>query len=66
VIAQDLQGVLPEAVVESEERVEGGEEPKLSVAYHKITPVLVEVVKGLEARLTLLEGLIRSHLRESH
>ena len=87
VIAQDLQGVLPEAVVESEEWIEGGEEPKLSVAYHKITPVLVEVVKKMELRLsvveancsalerhcsalerqnTILEGLIRSHLRESH
>jgi len=69
VIAQDLQRVLPEAVVGSEEWVEGEEEPKLSVAYHKITPVLVEVVKGLEARISALErqnitleGLIRSHL----
>ena len=73
VIAQDLQGVLPEAVVGSEEWIEGEEEPKLSVAYHKITPVLVEVVKRLEARISVLEqqnitleGLIRSHLRENH
>ena len=55
VIAQDLQGVLPEAVVGSEEWVEGEEEPKLSVAYHKITPVLVEVVKKMELRLSALE-----------
>ena len=55
VIAQDLQGVLPEAVVESEEWIEGEEEPKLSVAYHKITPVLVEVVKKMEGRLSALE-----------
>ena len=58
VIAQDLQGVLPEAVVGSEEWVEGEEEPKLSVAYHKITPVLVEVVKRLEARVKTLEALV--------
>ena len=62
VIAQDLQGVLPEAVVESEEWVEGEDEPKLSVAYHKITPVLVEVVKKLEARVIALEAELRSHL----
>ena len=62
VIAQDLQGVLPEAVVGSEEWVEGEEEPKLSVAYHKITPVLVEVVKKLEARVIALEAELRSHL----
>ena len=66
VIAQDLQGVLPEAVVGSEEWIEGEEEPKLSVAYHKITPVLVEVVKGLEARVIALEAQLRSHLRENH
>ena len=58
VIAQDLQGVLPEAVVGSEEWVDGEEEPKLSVAYHKITPVLVEVVKRLEARVKTLEALV--------
>ena len=73
VIAQDLQGVLPEAVVESEEWIEGEEEPKLSVAYHKITPVLVEVVKKMEGRLsalerqnTILEDLLRSHLQAHH
>lgn len=61
VIAQDLQEVLPEAVVGSEEWLEGEEEPKLSVAYHKITPVLVEVVKQLQARVTALEAVIRSY-----
>jgi len=61
VIAQDLQGVLPEAVVGSEEWMEGEEEPKLSVAYHKITPVLVEVVKDLQARVSALEAVIRSY-----
>jgi len=58
VIAQDLQAVLPEAVVGSEDWVDGEEEPKLSVAYHKITPVLVEVVKRLEARVKTLEALV--------
>lgn len=56
VIAQDLQTVLPEAVIESEEWIEGEEQPKLLVAYHKITPVLIEVVNELRARVSTLEG----------
>ena len=46
VIAQEIQQVLPEAVL--------GEE-KLSVAYHKLIPVLVESMKELNERVKLLE-----------
>jgi hypothetical protein len=46
-LAQDVETVLPEAIY--------GEE-RLSVAYHKILPVLVEAVKKLEARVCVLEG----------
>lgn len=62
VIAQDLQPVLPEAVVGSEDWEEGEEEPKLSVAYHKITPVLIEVVNDLRARVSTLEGRLQSRV----
>jgi hypothetical protein len=51
VIAQELQEVLPEAVI--------GEE-KLSVAYHKIVPVLIEVVKDLKERIRVLEERSRN------
>ena len=48
VIAQDLLEVLPEAVASTNTT-------KLSVAYHKIIPVLVEVIKELQARVEVLE-----------
>lgn len=47
VIAQDLQPVLPEAVVETPEG--------LQVAYMKLIPVLIEAVKNLQARVNNLE-----------
>jgi hypothetical protein len=50
VIAQEVGAVLPEAV-----HVGVGSNPSV-VEYHKIIPVLIEVVKGLEARLSTLEG----------
>ena len=51
VIAQELQDVLPEAVIGNEEV-----DPKLSVAYHKIVPILIEVVKDLKERVRRLEA----------
>jgi hypothetical protein len=47
VIAQDLQPVLPEAVVETPEG--------LQVAYMKLIPVLIEAVKNLQTRVNNLE-----------
>lgn len=47
VIAQDLQSVLPEAVVETTEG--------LQVAYMKLIPVLVEAVKNLTDRVNAIE-----------
>ena len=47
VIAQDLQGVLPEAVVETPDG--------LQVAYMKIIPVLIEAIKDLTNRITAIE-----------
>jgi hypothetical protein len=47
VIAQDLQRVLPEAVVETPDG--------LQVAYMKIIPVLVEAIKNLKDRVHALE-----------
>jgi hypothetical protein len=49
VIAQELREVIPEAVL--------GEE-KLSVAYHKLIPILVESVKELNSRVKRLEDLL--------
>lgn len=46
-IAQELQEVVPEAVAGTS---------KLSVAYHKLIPVLVEAMKELQQRVTFLEG----------
>jgi hypothetical protein len=51
VLAQDLLPVLPEAVVDI-----GADRPYL-VAYQKIVPVLVEALKGLDARVRELEAL---------
>lgn len=50
VIAQELREVIPEAVVGDK---------KLSVAYHKIIPVLIESIKELSQRVKELEN--RSH-----
>lgn len=47
VIAQDLQGVLPEAVVETPDG--------LQVSYMKLIPVLVEAIKDLKDRIHALE-----------
>jgi hypothetical protein len=51
VIAQEIQEVLPEAVVGQE---------KLSVAYHKLIPVLLESMKELHERVKLLEKALRT------
>lgn len=48
VIAQDLQRVLPEAVIEGPDG--------LQVAYMKLIPVLVEAVKELQERVRVLES----------
>lgn len=48
VIAQDVLGPLPEAVVEGADGYH--------VAYMKLVPVLIEAVKALQARVTALEG----------
>ncbi len=53
VIAQELREVIPEAVL--------GEE-KLSVAYHKLIPILVESVKELNTRVKRLEKVLENHL----
>jgi len=52
VIAQEVAAVLPEAVV-----VPNAGGPN-RVEYHKIIPVLIESIKGLEARVAHLEGLV--------
>lgn len=49
VIAQEVQAVLPEAVMEGEEY--------LSVAYGNLVGVLIESIKELEARVRELEGI---------
>ena len=49
VIAQDVQAVLPEAVIEGEEY--------LSVAYGNLVGLLIESIKELEARVSELELL---------
>lgn len=46
VIAQEVRGVLPEAVEDGD---------VLRVSYHKIIPVLVEAIKDLRARVSTLE-----------
>ena len=51
VIAQDVQAVLPEAFLE------GRAGQPARVEYHKIIPVLIETVKGLERRVRELEAL---------
>jgi hypothetical protein len=51
-LAQEVQAVLPEAVIGRED--DGTDRPLL-IAYHKILPVLVEAVKSLHARVQDLE-----------
>ena len=48
VVAQEVLEVLPEAVVEREDG-------HLSVAYHKIIPLLVEAIKELSHKVEVLE-----------
>ncbi len=48
VIAQEIQKVVPEAVKKSPEGV-------LTVAYHKLIPLLIETIKDQEKRITKLE-----------
>jgi Chaperone of endosialidase len=55
VLAQDVEKVLPEAFVPA------GSGPA-AVEYHKIIPVLVEVVKGLQSRVKALEALTASNM----
>lgn len=48
-IAQEVMQELPEAVIT-------GKKGYMGVAYHKLVPVLIEAVKGLQARVSTLEG----------
>ena len=48
VIAQEIQAVLPEAVVERDTGY-------LAVDYHKIVPLLIEAIKDLAAKVEKLE-----------
>ena len=54
VIAQDVMGVLPEAVKE----VQGlnDKESYLSVNYHALTSILIEAIKDLSAKIKVLEA----------
>ena len=54
-IAQELQDVVPEAVAGT---------TKLSVAYHKLIPVLIEAVKELQQKVTYLEGVTQKLQRD--
>ncbi len=54
-LAQDLQKIVPEAVVGDEEKT-----AKMSVAYHKIIPILVESIKELQERVLRLEAALAS------
>ena len=53
-IAQEVAAVMPEAVYEG-----SGERPAM-VEYQKIVPVLLEAIKGLEARVNHLEAIQHS------
>jgi hypothetical protein len=53
VIAQDLQEVIPEAV----HIIKGG---VYGVSYYTLVPVLIEAVKGLQARVSTLEALTKN------
>jgi hypothetical protein len=48
VIAQEIQSVLPEAVIERDNGY-------LAVDYHKIVPLLVEAIKELSHKVEILE-----------
>lgn len=50
VLAQEVAEQLPEAVIVNQNGFMG-------VAYHKLVPVLIEAVKGLQGRVSTLEGL---------
>lgn len=50
VLAQEVAEYLPEAVILNQNGFMG-------VAYHKLVPVLIEAVKGLQGRVSTLEGL---------
>ena len=54
VIAQEVQGVLPEAVKEVTP-VKGGDS-HLSVNYHALTSILIEAIKELKAEVEELKG----------
>ena len=54
VIAQEVQGVLPEAVKEVTP-VKGGDS-HLSVNYHALTSILIEAIKELKAEIEELKG----------
>jgi hypothetical protein len=54
VIAQEVQGVLPEAVKEVTP-VKGGDS-HLSVNYHALTSILIEAIKDLKAEIDELKG----------
>jgi hypothetical protein len=51
-IAQEVANELPEAVYT-------GQKGFMGVAYHKLVPVLIEAVKGLQARVSVLEDLVK-------
>jgi hypothetical protein len=51
-VAQDLLPLLPEAVIEGRDG--------LQVAYMKVIPVLVEGIKGLQARVASLESALEA------
>ena len=54
VIAQEVQGVLPEAV--KEVTPVGGGDSHLSVNYHALTSILIESIKELKAEIEELKG----------
>ena len=55
VIAQEVQGVLPEAV--KEVTPVGGGDSHLSVNYHALTSILIEAIKELQEEVNKLKGL---------
>jgi hypothetical protein len=59
VIAQEIQGVLPEAVRLAPFAVLNGGEPYLTVQYEKLTALLIEAVKELRTKVNDLEEQIR-------
>ena len=49
VIAQEIESIIPEAV-------EKNSKGELTVAYHKIIPLLIECIKDQEERINKLES----------